>query len=71
MIDPHSSSWLTTKAWAEKKLIQQRDRLESVECKEKEADIARGYVQAMKDLLGLPNTLERNVSRNVDVFNDL
>lgn len=69
MIDPNSSTWLDTIAWAEKKLVQQRDRLESTACKEKEADVARGYIQAMKDLLGLPGsqTARQNVNFNDDL----
>lgn len=56
MISSVSDTWLTILAWAEKQRAIKAQQLENVGCSHDDANVARGYLQCLKDLGNLTET---------------
>jgi len=52
-IDFNSMSWFAVEKYAQAKMLEYRERLESPFCKEATAHLLRGQILAMKELLEL------------------
>lgn len=70
MIDEYSETWKTVKAWAEKRLGMARSILESPNTDDRETQLQRGAIIALKELSGLVAQQKRDRSRTPMVKHD-
>lgn len=54
MIEENSVTWTTVKAWADKRIEQARDAMESKSCTDDDVKRYRGNIEELRALLRLP-----------------